>query len=177
MLCTHKTASSASLVLEICHQFTNSFLNRFSSIFGGNCIRKQPFKDVSVVSGEGGSLALEFDVDDGVFLGLGIFVNLHELFCDKTIVSGCVDASLHKVLVRYPNPVLVVDAVDERLSKWSVVEERLKWEVIFSSFDGCKSTLNDWENSPSAVDARCGRCQGTCSEPICCLGRCRGSLF
>ena len=26
MLCTHKTASSASLVLEICHQFTNSFL-------------------------------------------------------------------------------------------------------------------------------------------------------
>ena len=38
MLCTHKTASSASLVLEICHQFTNPFLNQFSSIFGGNCI-------------------------------------------------------------------------------------------------------------------------------------------
>ena len=38
MLCTHKTASSASLVLEICHQFTNSFLHQFSSIFGGNCI-------------------------------------------------------------------------------------------------------------------------------------------
>ena len=38
MLCTHKTASSASLVLEICHQFTNSFLHQFSSIFGRNCI-------------------------------------------------------------------------------------------------------------------------------------------
>ena len=39
MLCTHKTASSASLVLEICHQFNNPFLNQFSSIFGGNCIK------------------------------------------------------------------------------------------------------------------------------------------
>ena len=110
------------------------------------------------MSGEGGSLTLEFDVDDGVVLGLGIFVNLHKLFCDKTVVSGCVDASLHKVLVRYANPVLVVDAVDECLSKRSVVEERLEWEIILSSFDGCKSTLNDWENSPSSVDAGCGRC-------------------
>ena len=75
------------------------------------------------MSGEGGSLTLEFYVDDGVVLGLGVFVNLHKLFCDKTAVSGCVDASLHKVLVRYPNPVLVVDTVDECLSKWSVVEE------------------------------------------------------
>ena len=39
MLCTHKTASSASLVLEICPQFNNSFLHQFSSIFCGNCIR------------------------------------------------------------------------------------------------------------------------------------------
>ena len=101
------------------------------------------------------SLALEFDVDDGAFLGLGIFVNLYKLFCDKIVVSGCVDASLHEVLVRYPNPVLVVDTIDECLSKWSVVEEMLKWEVIFCSFDGCKSTLNDWENSPVSVDARC----------------------
>ena len=38
MLCTHKTASSASLVLEICPQFNNSFLHQFSSISGGNCI-------------------------------------------------------------------------------------------------------------------------------------------
>ena len=38
MLCTHKTASSASLVLEICPNFANSFLHQFSSIFGGNCI-------------------------------------------------------------------------------------------------------------------------------------------
>ena len=105
-----------------------------------------------------GSLTLEFYVDDGVVLGLGIFVNLHKLFCDKTVVSGCVDASLHKVLVRYPNPVLVVDTVDECLSKRSVVEERLEWEIIFSSFDGCKSTLNDWKNPSSSVDARCGRC-------------------
>ena len=30
---------------------------------------KHPFKDVSVVSGEGESLALEFHVDDGVVLG------------------------------------------------------------------------------------------------------------
>ena len=66
-------------------------------------------------------------------------------------MSGCVDASLHKVLVRYPNPVLVVDTVDECLSKRSVVEERLEWEIIFSSFDGCKSTLNEWKNSLSSV--------------------------
>ena len=133
------------------------------------------FKDVLVVNGEGGSLPLEFYVDDGVVLGLGVFVNLHKLFCDKTVVDGCVDASLHKVLVRYPNPVLVVDTVDECLSKWSVVEERLEWKIIFSSFDGCKSTLNDWKNSMSSVDSRCGRCRGTCSEPICCLVRRRGS--
>ena len=124
-----------------------------------------------------GSLTLEFYVDDGVVLGLGIFVNLHKLFCDKTVLSVCVDASLHKVLVRYPNPVLVVDTVDECLSKWSVVEERLEWKIIFSSFDGCKSTLNDWKNPSSSVDARCERCGGTCSEPICCLGRRRGSLI
>ena len=106
----------------------------------------------------GGVWPLEFNVDDGVVLGLGIFVNLHKLFCDKTVVSGCVDASLHEVLVRYANPVLVVDTVDECLSKWSVVEEKLEWKIIFSSFDGCKSTLNDWKNPSSSVDARCGSC-------------------
>ena len=63
--------------------------------------------------GEGRSLTLEFDVDDGVVLGLGIFINLHKLFCDKSVLSVCADASLHKILVRYANPVLVVDAVDE----------------------------------------------------------------
>ena len=110
------------------------------------------------MGGEGRSLTLESDVDDGVVLGLGIFVNLHKLFCDKTVLSVCVDAGLHKVLVRYTNPVLAVDAVDECLSKVSVVEERLEWEIIFSSFDGCKSTLNDWKNSPSSVDAGCGGC-------------------
>ena len=99
------------------------------------------------------SLTLESDVDDGVVLGLGIFVNLHKLFCDKTVLSGCVDAGLHKVLVGYANPVLVVDAVDECLSKRSAVEERLEWEIIFSLLDGCKSTLNDWKNSSSSVDA------------------------
>ena len=95
------------------------------------------------MSGEGWGLALEFYVDDGVVPGLGVLVNLHKLFCDKSVVSGCVDASLHKILVRYPNPVLVVDTVDEGLSKGSVVEERLEWEIIFRSFDGCESTLND----------------------------------
>ena len=108
------------------------------------------------MSGEGRSLTLEFDVDDGVVLGLGILVNLHKLFCDKTVLSICVDTGLHKVLVRYTNPVLVVDAVDECLSKVSVVEERLEWEIIFSLFDGCESTLNDWKNSLSSVDAGCG---------------------
>ena len=39
----HKTASSASLVLEICPQFNNSYLNQFSSISGGNCITFHPF--------------------------------------------------------------------------------------------------------------------------------------
>ena len=34
----HKTTSSASLVLKICPQFNNSYLNQFSSISGGNCI-------------------------------------------------------------------------------------------------------------------------------------------
>ena len=103
------------------------------------------------MSGEGGSLTLEFYVDDGVVLGLGVFINLHKLFCDKTVVSGCVDASLHKVLVRYSKPVLVLDTVDECLSKWSVVEERLEWKIIFSSFDGCKSALNDWKNPSSLL--------------------------
>ena len=92
---------------------------------------KQPFKDVSVVSGEGRSLTLEFDVDDGVVLDLGIFINLHKLFYDKSILSVRVDASLHEILIRYANPVLVVDAVDECLSKVSVVEERLEWEINF----------------------------------------------
>ena len=110
------------------------------------------------MSGEERSLTLESDVDDGVVLGLGIFVNLHKLFCDKTVLSVCVDAGLHKVLVRYTNPVLVVDAIDGCLSKMSVVEERLEWEIIFSLFDGCKSTLNDRKNSLSSVDARCGGC-------------------
>ena len=95
---------------------------------------------------------MESDVDDGVILGLGIFINLHEFFCDKTILSVCVDAGLHKVLIRYTKPVLVVDTVDECLSKMCVVQERLEWEIIFSSFDGCKSTLNNWKNSPSSVD-------------------------
>ena len=39
MLCTHKTTSSASLVLKFVLQFNNSYLNQFSSISGGNCIR------------------------------------------------------------------------------------------------------------------------------------------
>ena len=102
--------------------------------------------------GEGRSLALESDVDDGVIPGLGIFVNLHEFFYDKPVLSVCVDTGLHKVLIRYTTPVLVVDTVDECLSKMSVVEERLEWEKIFSSLDGCKGTLNDWKNSPSSVD-------------------------
>ena len=119
---------------------------------------RQPFKDVLVVSGEERSLTLEFDVDDGVVLGLGILVNLYKLFSDKSVLSVCVDACLHKILVWYANPVLVLDAVDECLSKVSVVEKRLEWEIIFSSFDGCKSTLNDWKNSSSSVDAGCVRC-------------------
>ena len=123
------------------------------------------------MSGEGRSLTLESDVDDGVILGLGVFINLHKFFCDKTVLSVCVDAGLHKVLIRYTKPVLIVDTVDECLSKISVVEERLEWEIIFSSFDGCKGTLNDWENSSSSVDTGHGGCRGTCSEMICCSGR------
>ena len=110
------------------------------------------------MSGEGRSLTLEFDVDDGVVLGLGILVNLHKLFRDKTVVSGCIDAGLHKVLVRYTNPVLVVDTVNECLSEVSVVEERLEWKIVFSLFDGCKSTLNDFQNSSISVDSGCGGC-------------------
>ena len=129
------------------------------------------------MSGEGRSLTLESDVDDGVILGLGVFVNLHKFFYDKTVLSVCVDAGLHKVLVRYTKPVSIVDTIDECLSKMSVVEERLEWEIIFSLFDGCKSTLNDWKNSPSSVDTGCGGCRGTCSETNCCSGRRRGSLI
>ena len=40
MLCTHKTTSSASLVLKFVLQFNNSYLNQFSSISGGNCINE-----------------------------------------------------------------------------------------------------------------------------------------
>ena len=40
MLCTHKTTILCQFGLIICHQFTNSYLNQFSSIFGGNCISK-----------------------------------------------------------------------------------------------------------------------------------------
>ena len=101
---------------------------------------------------------MESDVDDGVILGLGVFVNLHVFFCDKTVVTVCVDAGLHKVIVRYTKPVLIVDTVDECLSKMIVVEERLEWEIIFSSFDGCKSALNDWKNSPSSDDTGRGGC-------------------
>ena len=107
---------------------------------------------VSVASGEGRSLTLGSDVDDGVIPGLTNFVNLHKFFCEKTVLSVCVDAGLHKVLVRYTTPVLIVDTVDECLSKMNVVEERLEWEIIFSSFDGCKGTLNDWKNPQSSVD-------------------------
>ena len=39
MLCTHKTTSSASLVLKFVLKFNNSYLNQFSSISGGNCIK------------------------------------------------------------------------------------------------------------------------------------------
>ena len=35
----HKTTILCQFGLIICHQFTNPFLNQFSSIFGGNCIR------------------------------------------------------------------------------------------------------------------------------------------
>ena len=69
------------------------------------------------MSGEGRSLTLESDVDNGVILGLGVFVNLHEYFYDKTVLSVCVDAGLHKVPVRYAMPVLIIDTVDECLSK------------------------------------------------------------
>ena len=124
-----------------------------------------------------GSLSLESDVDNGVIPGLRIFVNLHKFFCDKTILSVCVDAGLHKVLVRYIMPVLIVDTVDECLSKMSVVEERLEWKIIFSSFHSCKSTLNDWKNPPSSVDTGHGGCRETCPEMICCLGRRRGLLI
>ena len=56
-------------------------------------------------------------------------------------------------------PVLIVDTVDECLSKMSVVEESLEWEIIFSSFDGCKGTLNDWKNLLSSVDTGHGGCR------------------
>ena len=46
---------------------------------------KHPFKDVLVVSREGRSLTLEFYVDDGVVLGLGVFVNFHKLFLTKPL--------------------------------------------------------------------------------------------
>ena len=38
VLCTHKTTILCQFGLIICHQFTNPYLNQFSSIFGGNYI-------------------------------------------------------------------------------------------------------------------------------------------
>ena len=61
MLCTHKTASSASLVLEICPQFNNSFLHQFSSNFGGNCIRFKTNVDEKSVKGGGTQLITTLD--------------------------------------------------------------------------------------------------------------------
>ena len=61
---------------ELWLAFTVLFFSQNVSNLREGC-GKQPFKDVSVVSGEGRSLTLEFDVDDGVVLGLGIFVNLY----------------------------------------------------------------------------------------------------
>ena len=48
MLCTHKTASSASLVLEICPNFANPYLTQFSSISGGNCIMDQSLDSAGI---------------------------------------------------------------------------------------------------------------------------------
>ena len=45
---------------------------------------------------------MEFDVDDGVVPGLGVLINLHKLFCDTTVVSGCVDAGRTKYLSGIP---------------------------------------------------------------------------
>ena len=39
VLCTHKTTICCQFGLFICHQLTNSYLQQFSTIFGGNCIR------------------------------------------------------------------------------------------------------------------------------------------
>ena len=63
-------------------------------------------------------------------------------------MSVCVDASLHKIIIRYANPVLVVDAVDECLSKVSVVEERLEWKIM-ASLGGSAPGLIDGILSPS----------------------------
>ena len=87
------------LTYELLLAFTVLFFTENVSNLREGC-GKQPFKDVLVVSGEGRSLTLESDVDDGVVLGLGIIVNLYKLFCDKTVMSVCVDAGLHKLLVR-----------------------------------------------------------------------------
>ena len=70
------------LSYELLLAFTVLFFTQNVSNLREGC-EKQPFKDVLVVSGEGRSLTLESDVDDGVILGLGVFVNLHEFFCDK----------------------------------------------------------------------------------------------
>ena len=48
----HKTASSASLVLEICPQFNNSYLNQFSSVSGGNCIKFKEGETAATPAGE-----------------------------------------------------------------------------------------------------------------------------
>ena len=53
MLCTHKTASSASLVLEICPKFNNSYLNQFSSISGGNCTSLKSRQDYKTANQDG----------------------------------------------------------------------------------------------------------------------------
>ena len=49
MLCTHKTTILCQFGLIICHLLTNSYLNQFSSIFGGNCIRELVYKDICIL--------------------------------------------------------------------------------------------------------------------------------
>ena len=47
MLCTHKTTILCQFGLIICHQLTEPYLNQFSSIFGGNCIKYSKYMTTS----------------------------------------------------------------------------------------------------------------------------------
>ena len=88
MLCTHKTTIFCQFGnLEICPNFANPYLTQFSSISGGNCIRKGQSKNFSAISRRNSGCLIV------LYLSLTNSLRLQEShffrdLCNKTMTSG-----------------------------------------------------------------------------------------